>query len=73
MFFWGCKVGILWGNASELEKSNFSISSVGVLVILQGDPNLSISVVSLKALWKAVRQQGEAFLVELSYIRVLEN
>ena len=42
-------------------------------MILQGDPNLSIFVVSLKALWKAVRQQGEGFLVELSYIRVLED
>ena len=42
-------------------------------MILQGDPNLSTSVVSLKALWKAVRQQGEGVLVELGYIGVLED
>ena len=45
----------------------------GVSVILQGDPNLSTFVVSLKALWKAVRQQGEGVLVELGYIGLLED
>ena len=42
-------------------------------MILQGDPNLSTSLVSLKAMWKALRQQGEGVLVELGSIGVLGN
>ena len=45
----------------------------GVSMILQGDPSLSTSLVSLKSLWKAIRQQGEGVLVELKYIEVMEN
>ena len=45
----------------------------GVSVILQGDPSLSTSLVSLKILWKAMQQQGEGILVELGCIRVMET
>ena len=45
----------------------------GASVILQGDPNLSTSSISLKALWEALRQQGEGVLVELSSIGVVAN
>ena len=44
----------------------------GVSVILQGDPSLSNSLVSLKTLWKAIWQQGEGVMVELGCIRVVE-
>ena len=42
-------------------------------MILQGDPNLSTSLVSLKAMWKALGQQGEGVLVELGSIGILGN
>ena len=45
----------------------------GISVILKGDPNLSTSLVSLKTLWKAKRQQGEGVLVELGSIGVMES
>ena len=45
----------------------------GILVILKGNPNLSTSLVSLKTLWKAIRQQGEEFFIELGCIGVLES
>ena len=45
----------------------------GVSMILQGDPSLSTSLVSLKSLWKAIQHQGEGVSVELRYIEVMEN
>ena len=45
----------------------------GVSMIIQGDPSLSTSLVSLKTLWKAIRQQGEGILVELGCIKVMET
>ena len=44
----------------------------GVFVIFQGDPTLSTSLVSLKAMWKALRETGEGVLAELGYIGVME-
>ena len=42
------------------------------MVILQGDPTLSTSLVSLKAMWKALRETGEGVLAELGHIGVME-
>ena len=36
------------------------------------DPTLSTSLVSLKAMWKALRENGEGVLAELGYIGVME-
>ena len=44
----------------------------GATVILQGDPSLSTSLVSLKAMWRALRGQGEGILFELGQIRLVE-
>ena len=44
----------------------------GISMIIQGDPSLSTSLVSLKTLWKAMIQQGKGILVELGCIRVME-
>ena len=45
----------------------------GISVILQGYPTLSTSLVSLKALWKAIRDHGEGVLLELGNIGVVEQ
>ena len=45
----------------------------GVSVLLQGDPSLSNSLISLKAIWKAIQEQGEGLLVELGCIGVTEE
>ena len=42
-----------------------------VSVILQGDPTLSTSLISLKAMWKALRESGERVLVKLSNIGIV--
>ena len=42
-------------------------------MLLQGDPSLSGSLISLKAMWKAIREQGEGLLVELGCIGVTEE
>ena len=42
------------------------------MVILQGDPTLCTSLVSLKAMWNALRETGEGILAELSHIGVME-
>lgn len=42
----------------------------GVAVSLQGDPGLCNSLVSLKAMWKALKDQGEGVLLELGCIEV---
>ena len=44
----------------------------GVTVILQGDPSLNTSLVSLKAMWRALREQGEGVLIKLGQIRLME-
>ena len=38
--------------------------------VLQGDPTLSTSLISLKAMWKALRERGEGVFVELGSIEV---
>ena len=45
----------------------------GISVLLQGDPSLSNSLISLKVMWKAIRDQGEGVLVELGCIGVIEK
>ena len=42
------------------------------MVIVQGDPSLSTSLVSLKAMWRALREQGEGDLIELGQIGLVE-
>lgn len=42
----------------------------GVAVSLQGDPELCNSRVSLKAMWKAIKNQGEGVLIELGCMEV---
>ena len=37
----------------------------GVVVILQGDPSLSSSLVSLKAMLKVIKREGEGILLKL--------
>ena len=44
-----------------------------VTMILQGDPSLSASLISLKAMWKNLREQGEGVLVELGHINIVEH
>ena len=44
----------------------------GVTVLLQGDPTLGTSLVSLKAMWKALRETSEGLLVELGNIYLVE-
>ena len=45
----------------------------GVTIILQGDPSLSTSLVSLKAMWRALWEQGEGILVELDHMGILDT
>ena len=42
------------------------------MIILQGDPTISTSLVSLKAMWKALPETGEGVLAELGHIGVME-
>ena len=44
----------------------------GVTIILQGDPSLSTSLVSLNAMWRALREQEEGVLIELGQIGLVE-
>ena len=72
--FWYAMVGILVRNAHQLEDLIYAIPSRGgVAVLLQGDPTLSPSLVSLKAMWKAPRECGEGVLIELGYIELLDQ
>lgn len=48
---------------SKLQRMAFWVD--GKKVTLQGDPSLCTSAVSLKALWKAMEDQGEGMIVEL--------
>ena len=45
----------------------------GVAVLLQGDPTLSPSLVSLKTLWKALREREEGVLIELGNFELLDQ
>ena len=44
-----------------------------VPMIQQGDPSLSASLISLKAMWKNLREQGEKVLVELGHIGMVDH
>ena len=43
----------------------------GISIMLQGEPTLSTSLASLKAMWKAIRDHGEGVLAELGNIGVI--
>ena len=45
----------------------------GVAVRLQGDPTLSLSLVSLKMMWKALRECREGVLIKLGNIELLDQ
>ena len=44
-----------------------------VTVVLQGDPSLRASLISLKATWKNLWEQGEGVLVELGHSGIVEH
>ena len=71
-------LGMWWLESHRGMHMNWKLLTIqfqveGVTVTLQGDPSLSTSSVSLKAMWKALREQGKGVLVELYSIGLVEH
>ena len=69
-------LGMQWPESLGGMQVNWKLTTMlfqvgGVMVLLLGGPTLSASLVSLKVMWKALREQGDEILLELGSIRNL--
>ena len=66
-------LGMLGEVSANWKKLTMQFDWQGNRVLLQGDPSLSKTLVSLKAMIKAIQEEGQGFLVEFGQVTLLDG